>query len=551
MQTSKNENRQTVAGLFEESAELARDLAFVMWRETPDAPFQEQTYGVFLKEVKALRERYAAAGYGVGMRVALLIGNRPEFYKQYLALNSLGVSIVPLNPQATASEMHYAIDHSGVAIILFHPELSAPLNAAIASGEQQLPHVNVTALPDHLPDTKTPAIRQYGTRNDEAAILYTSGTTGKPKGCVLTNRYVLEAGHAYANWGGAISLQNGRERLLNPLPLYHMNNLVVTTTAMIETAGCNVMMERFSPTRWWQDCKHSGATIIHYLGVMPAMLLSQSVDTAEIVPSIRLGVGAGVDPKHHAAFEERFNFPLIELWGMTETGCGFIASEEPRHVGTRAFGRPGALLRARVVDDNLCEIATGQVGELLVQSIGDDPRKTFFSGYLDDPDATEEAWYDDWFKTGDLVRQDESGMLYFIDRRKNIIRRSGENIAAMEVEAALQSHPDVSHVAVISVPDELREEEVFACVVVRNGVPHNRDTARTLYDWVVEQLAYFKAPGYICFRTELPMTGTQKLQKSLIFGPSESPLRAKDTVDMRPLKRQSRTGSAPQKGNEQ
>ncbi|SFU10496.1 AMP-binding protein [Sedimentitalea nanhaiensis] len=551
MQSLKHENRQTVASLFEKTAEMAPDLVFVAWRETPDAPFQEQTYGAFLQGVKALRERYAAAGYGVGMRVALLIGNRPEFYTQYLALNGLGVSIVPLNPQATASEMRYAIDHSGVAIVLFHPHLSAPLEAALSAREQPLPRVNITALPDRLPVFKAPASRQAGTRDDEAAILYTSGTTNKPKGCVLTNRYVLEAGHAYANWGGMLSLQYGHERLLNPLPLFHMNNLVVTTTAMIEVAGCNVMIERFSPTRWWQDCGQSRATIIHYLGVMPAMLLSQPVNSAEIIPSIRIGVGAGVDPKHHAAFEARFDFPLIELWGMTETGCGFIASEEPRHVGTRAFGRPGALLHARVVDDNLRDVATGQVGELLVQSIGDDPRKTFFSRYLNDPDATAEAWHGDWFRTGDVVRQDQTGMLYFVDRKKNIIRRSGENIAAMEVEAALQSHPDVSQVAVIAVRDELRDEEVFACAVVRDGVAHDSNTARRLFDWVIEQLAYFKAPGYICFRPELPMTGTQKLQKSLIFARGESPVAAKDTFDMRPLKRRSRTGSAPQKGTAQ
>jgi crotonobetaine/carnitine-CoA ligase len=548
LQNSQHESRQTIAGLFADTAGLSPDLPFVAWRQTPDAPFKERTYGAFLKEVVALREQYTASGYGVGMRVALLIGNRPEFYTHYLALNGLGVSIVPLNPQATAAEMLYVIDHSGVAIVMVHPVHSAPLDAALAEREQPLSRVNVTDVPVRLPVLDTPASRQTGTRDDEAAILYTSGTTGKPKGCVLTNRYMLESAHAYVNWGGALSLQHGCERLLNPLPLFHMNNLVVTTGAMITKAGCNVMVERFSPTRWWQDCRESEVTIIHYLGVMPAMLLSQPVDNSEIVSSIRIGVGAGVDPKHHAAFEERFGFPLIELWGMTETGGGFIASEEPRQVGTRAFGRPGTPLRARIVDDNLHDVATGHVGEMLVQSIGDDPRKTFFSRYLDDPDASAKAWHGDWFRTGDLVRQDESGMLYFVDRRKNIIRRSGENIAAMEVEAALQSHPDVSHVAVIAVADELREEEVFACVVVNKDVATTENTARLLYDWTIEQLAYFKAPGYICFRSELPMTGTQKLQKSLIFAPDETPTEAKDTFDMRPLKRRSATGSNPGKG---
>jgi len=550
VQNLKHEHSKTVANLFERTAAIAPDLPFVAWREAANSPFQEETYSAFLQEVEVQRERYATAGYGVGMRVAVLIGNRPEFYTQYLALNGLGVSIVPLNPQATPAEMRYVINHSGVILALFHPKFSQQLEAALSDREQELPCADITSMYAPIPAPETFAARQTGDCADEAAVLYTSGTTGKPKGCILTNQYVLEAGHAYANWGGMLSFQFGQERLLNPLPLFHMNNLVVSTTAMIEIAGCNVMIERFSPTGWWQDCRQSNASAIHYLGVMPAMLLNQSVEESEIVPSIRIGVGAGVDPKHHAIFEERFKFPLIELWGMTETGCGFIASDEPREIGTRAFGRPGDLLRARVVDDALNDVSTGQVGELLVQSVGDNPRRTFFSCYLDDAKATEDAWHEDWFKTGDTVRQDESGMLYFVERKKNIIRRSGENIAAMEIEAALQSHENVVQAAVLAVPDDLREEEVFACVVIKDGVAPDEATARSLFDWVNGQLAYFKAPGYISFRSELPMTGTQKLQKSLIFSSDENPVSAKDTFDLRSLKRQTRAETSSKKGHE-
>ena len=161
---------------------------------------------------------------------------------------------------------------------------------------------------------------------------------------------------------------------------------------------------------------------------------------------------------------------MIEVWGMTETGRVFWNAHEPRAVETRAFGRPTATLQARVVDEQDQDVADGVAGELVVRHTAAQPRHGFFSGYLKKRTATEEAWRGGWFHTGDVVTRDASGMLYFVDRKKNIIRRSGENIAAAEIEAVLQAHEEVAQVAVIAVPDEVREEEVFACVVPMPGV---------------------------------------------------------------------------------
>ena len=174
---------------------------------------------------------------------------------------------------------------------------------------------------------------------------------------------------------------------------------------------------------------------------------------------VRFGYGANANPKDHAAFEARFGFPLIEAWAMTETGGGALvaASREPRHVGTRCIGVPRDDLDVKIEDS----------GELLVRSAGPDPRRGFFSGYLKDEKATEEAWRDGWFHTGDAVRRGPDGALHFVDRLKNIIRRAGENIAALEVEAAMAGHPAIAQVAVIAVPDAVRDEEVMACVVLQ------------------------------------------------------------------------------------
>ena len=160
-----------------------------------------------------------------------------------------------------------------------------------------------------------------------------------------------------------------------------------------------------------------------------------------------------------------------------------------------------------------------------------------FRAYYKNENATREAWRGGWFHTGDTVRQDEKGMLYFVDRNKNIIRRSGENISAAEVEATLQIHETVAQAAVIGVPDELREEEVFACIVVMPGEGIVTDSARILFDWCMTRLAYFKAPGYILFCDTLPTTGTQKVQKTQIFSPDTDPRTLPGVIDFRAYKR--------------
>jgi crotonobetaine/carnitine-CoA ligase len=221
---------------------------------------------------------------------------------------------------------------------------------------------------------------------------------------------------------------------------------------------------------------------------------------------------------------------------MTETGRIYADCHEPRQVTTRAFGRPHGGLEARVVDDAGRDVARDAEGELLVRWGGvEGPRHGFFSGYLKNAEATEEAWRDGWFHTGDAVRRADDGMLYFVDRKKNIIRRSGENIAAAEVEACLQAHEAVAQVAVLAVPDELREEEVMACVVPI--APGDRALAERLHDWCLSRLAYFKAPGWILFLDRLPTTGTQKVQKTQIFPRGEDPRMRDGAIDLRELKR--------------
>jgi acyl-coenzyme A synthetase/AMP-(fatty) acid ligase len=200
---------------------------------------------------------------------------------------------------------------------------------------------------------------------------------------------------------------------------------------------------------------------------------------------------------------------------MTETGAGavVIASHESRHIGQSCFGRARSFMQYRIVDQSGADVVDDMPGELLVRAAGPDPRAGFFTKYLGDPHATEAAWEDGWFHTGDVVRQDANGNLYFVDRWKNVIRRSGENIAAAEVESVLRQHPLVREVACAAVQDELRGEEVLACVVPREPVSDQDGAAADIVAHALRELAYFKAPGYVAFVDALPLTATNKVQR--------------------------------------
>jgi crotonobetaine/carnitine-CoA ligase len=533
---------QTVLDAFLTTAARAPDRPFFCAPPAPGRPYHpdgiELTYGQMRAGVLAARDRYAAAGYGHGHRVALLLENRPEFFVHYLALNGLGCGIVPVNPDYRHDEMLYQLDHSEADLAVALTARVADLEAVARERAKPLPIVDADHLPAALPRPAAAPGRGTPGPDTECSLLYTSGTTGRPKGCILTNLYYLNAGAWYRDLGGLLALEPGRDRILNPLPLYHMNAQAVTATCAMLTASCLVMPERFSPTRWWQDVIASRATVIHYLGVMPPLLLNQAPCAEERAHHVRVGLGAGVEPQLHEAFEKRFGFPLVEVWGMTETGRIFADNHEPRQIHTRAFGRPRDGFEARVVDDGDRETPRGIEGELLVRWGGPEgPRHGFFAGYLKNAAATEEAWRGGWFHTGDAVRQLDDGMLVFVDRKKNIIRRSGENIAAAEVEAVLQAHEAVAQAAVIAVPDELREEEVMACIVPMAGTAADPALAGRLVEWCLQRLAYFKAPGWILFVERLPTTGTQKVQKAQIFPRGDDPRARPGALDLRDRKK--------------
>jgi acyl-coenzyme A synthetase/AMP-(fatty) acid ligase len=281
---------------------------------------------------------------------------------------------------------------------------------------------------------------------------------------------------------------------------------------------------------------------VHYLGVMPPMLMGATAQPDDAENDVVFGFGAGVDKALHGPFEQRFGFPLVEAWAMTETGGGVViaASAEPRHLGVACIGKADATTELRIVREDGVDCDVNEPGELLVRRAGPDPRHGFFREYLKDAKATEEAWEGNYFHTGDVVRRDAEGYLYFVDRRKNVIRRSGENIAAVEVESALQQHPAVKSAAVAATPDAVRGDEVFACIVPHaplKTAEERRALAEDLVRHTLGRLAYYKAPGWVAFVSSLPVTATQKIQRGVMKDLVAQLASQPDTIDTRAMKK--------------
>jgi carnitine-CoA ligase len=459
----------------------------------------------------------AAATAGVLRRFGIRRGdlihvhlwNRPEFFDLWFGAAWLGAAIVPTNPLLTRDELAYVVEHAGTKLSVTQRELFPTVSESLDGAEvlvcgagELLP--GAASFEDELARAE-PEPEAGCAATDKAAVLYTSGTTSRPKGVVVTHANYLHVGELLAQHLRVTPA----DRLLIALPLFHANAQYYSTMPALMTGASLIVMERFSASRWAGVAARHEATLASLFAAPIRMLLAQPPSIEDAHNQLRaVTFSQNVTESQLAAFESRFDVPLLQLYGMTETIAPPTLNPLYGERRNLSIGRPTLGARLKVVTDDGREAATGEVGELLVEG---ERGTTLMAGYLNDDEATDAAILDGWLHTGDNVRVDEQGYFHFVDRAKDMIKRAGENVAATEVESAVNSHPAVFESAAIGVPDAMRDEAIKVYVVLGNGTSA---TAEELIAWCKTRLAKFKIPGSIEFVESLPRTSVGKIQRA-------------------------------------
>lgn len=448
-----------------------------------------------------------------GERVALAVGNRTEFVVAYLGLVANRAVAVMLSPEIGTHEAAYVVGDSTITMAIVD---STAVGVFAALIEEANTLTTVLAVEGdeptgfhHLYQSEAPLdlSEVEGELTDLVDIGYTSGTTGMPKALGGSHLEVLR--YVDVNVRFRAIQDASAQRILIPLQL-HYGDPLVALFAAIYTGGTVILMRHFSVRWFWTVAKQTAATTILSIGSIPDMLLSRAPSPEDRDHNIKKAIALAIPPARHAELERRFGFPWREAYGSSESGPAIAMPDEfgGEFVGTGALGIPYPDMEARLIGDNGCVLTGSGTGELELGGM------VVFGGYLNNPEATAEVMHDGWLKTGDILRRDERGVYYFQGRRKELIRRSGVNVAPAEVEAVLRLHPDVVDAAVVPVQDDVMGEEIKAYVEL---TPEAAYVPSELADFCATRLSRQKVPRYIEQRLEpFPRTETYRIPKNLL-----------------------------------
>ena len=467
------------------------------------------TYAETLAAAAGYAGALAAAGVKAGDRVAIMCGNRPEFFLTFLGCAWLGAIAVPINTASRGAQLEHILGNCGAQLLVIERELTpvlAPLDRSridvealwlVGDGQaNDLSQFKSVSFPEPGREVLPHPVEPGGT----LAILYTSGTTGLSKGVCCPHAQ-------YFWWGVYTSRLLGiaeADILLTTLPLFHTNALNSFYQALLH--GATFIVEpRFSASAFVPALARHQATVTYVLGAMVPILLAQTPSAGDRAHRARVALAPAVPAHFHGQFTERFGIGLVDGYGSTETNCIMGAPLAEQRPG--AMGRLLSGFAARVVDAYDNEVADGEAGELVLRA--DEPF-AFATGYFGMPEKTVEAWRNLWFHTGDRVVRESDGYYRFIDRMKDAIRRRGENISSFEVEQVLVSHPQIENAAVFPVRSDLAEEEVMAALVLRPGA---EVSYAELLDFCQPRMPYFAVPRYLQFVDALPVTENGKVTK--------------------------------------
>jgi crotonobetaine/carnitine-CoA ligase len=471
-------------------------------------------------EVHERSDRVAAGmaqlGVARGERVALIAPNREEYLLSFFACAKLGAVIVPINTFLRGEFLRHQLADSGAATLI--TDTAGLREAANLLGE--LPDLQrAVALDDDgvdlpvetIPYRKLEAAEGAPPRpdlspSDLAGVLYTSGTTGLPKGCMMSHGYYLAIPKPYFEngWYG------DDDTILTPFPLFHTSGQAITLMAGLTEGAALCFETEFHASSFIARAKEVDATVLWGVGAMGMAVLAQPPAASDRDHRVRLAMWVPMSPEAQATFEERFGIPVIsEGYGQTEctpATMNQVTGARKRHTA----GRPTSGVEVRLVDDHDRDVAIGAVGEIVIRPVEPD---VMFMGYWRQPEATLAAWRNLWHHTGDCGRADEDGFITFVDRKKDALRRRGENVSSMEVEGAIMRHPAVERAAVHAVPSDLTEDDIKVCLTLRPG---QGVTPEEFFEFCRTTLPYFAVPRYVEVLDALPLNAMGRIMKHVL-----------------------------------
>jgi len=487
----------TVRDLIERQAAERPHALYALSTES-DAVLDYRGLAAGSRRIAAWLQRHGAAP---GDTVSLVMPNGLMTLRLLLGAMWGGRCVNPVNLLSQPEQMRYVIEHSDCKLVIAAPEwlervraLAEGLPCRVVAADPDAAALDGEAASDDEPPPPQPA--------DLALLMYTSGTTGRPKGVMLTHANLAANGLAIA----AEHALTAADRVLGVLPLYHINAFAVTMLAPLASGGSVVMAPRFSAARFWEQAVQRQCTWINVVPTIVSYLLEGPLPALDL-SRLRLcrSASAALPPEHLRGFERKFGIGLIETMGLTETVAPSFSN--PLDPALRKLGSVGRAsgCEARIIDAALQPVADGVTGELAIRG------PNVMRGYYKNTEATAAAFTPDgWLRTGDLGHRDSDGFFFVTGRIKELIIKGGENIAPREIDEVLLRHPAVRDAAVVGIPDKHYGQEILACVVLREGEPADDDALRAFCE---QQLGRYKTPKVFRFVADLPRGPSGKVQR--------------------------------------
>ena len=482
--------------------------------------FKDQNFSY--REIDRFSNRCAHAfmnlGIAKGDKVSIMLPNRPEYLYIWFGLAKIGAVEVPVNTSYKGEFLRHIVDQSDSRVFVVAEEFLDrlkliendlnKLEKVVVLGDLQRQKIGQFKIPmmgweEFFNNSEAPVdvvVHPW----DPISIIYTSGTTGLSKGALGSHNFWIVCAEKMLEY------RDGKKEdiYLTFLPLYHFNAQVLTTVTVLIAEAQMVLLDRFSASRFWDELRHYGATQFNYLGAVMPILAKQPGKKDDADNPARIALGAGCPQAVMDEVEKRFGIKCLEGFGMTEIGIPIHVRVDDRRRGS--CGKPMDIYEVKLFNDFDEEVPTGEIGEIVFRPLAP---FVMMSEYYNMPEKTLEAFRNLWFHTGDLARKDEDGYFYFVDRKKDALRRRGENISSFEVERAINNHPKVLESAAVAVQSELAEDEVKICVVLKPG---ETLTPEELIRYANDRMPYFAVPRYVEFMESLPKTPTERVQKYLL-----------------------------------